>query len=203
MPDTPDPTDDAPINEGVYDDIPEATPEQEFMGDLAGAFEATEEHYTSFDPREVIDAAQTVDTVDEVAGADRVVEFDPRYRETFEGLLYLGMLKKRFKWMGHEFVIRTLLTNEIVEVGVIQKPYVGTLGEMKAYQAASVAAAVLSVDGQPLPIPISDEDSSLEARFTYVMNHWSPIIIDMLYGQCLELEQEVHKVLAAMGKAPG
>lgn len=167
---------------------------------LGAAFLASDEDYAPFDPRES-SANQPAGVVGE--DTDKVVEFDPRYKDSFEGLLFIGSLRKRFKWMGHEFVIRTLCTNEVLEVGLVAKPYQESLGEIKAYQAAVVAASILSVDGKPPPIPITDEDSPLESKFFYVVNHWQPVVIDMIYGQVMSLEVEVNNVLASMGKAVG
>lgn len=208
MPDTPEPTadDQAPAAPASEDEIfdGEGAQPAEAQNDLSSAFMPTDEDYAPFDPREA-SSNQPPATVDEVSDSPSasVPQFDPRYTEEFEGLLFLGALRKRFRWMGHEFVIRTLVTSEVLEVGLMQKPYVGSMGEIKAYQAAVVAAAVLSVDGKPPPIPITDEVSDLEARFHYVITHWQPIVIDMLYGQQLALEMTVNETLAAMGKAQG
>ncbi len=205
MPEQPDPPADEqdaetpPVEEDRYlfDDVPEE--EVAPNADLAAAFAPTEEDYAAFDPR--LAASQPASTQDDQE-EDKEVRFDPRYVEEFEGLLFVGSLRKRFRWMGHEFVIRTLTTNETLEVALIQKPYLGTLGEIKAYQAAVVAACIVTVDGNPPPIPVTDDGNDLEARFFYVVNHWQPIIIDMIYGQLMMLEQKVNEVLVAMGKAP-
>lgn len=206
MPDAPEPTADdtapaAPASEDEIFDGEGAEP-AEAQSDLSAAFMPTDEDYAPFDPREA-SSKQPPATVDEVSDQPQVPAFDPRYTEEFEGLLFLGALRKRFRWMGHEFVVRSLVTSEVLEVGLLQKPYVGSMGEIKAYQSAVVAAAIMSVDGKPPPIPVTDMDSDLEARFQYVINHWQPIVIDMLYGQVLSLEQTVNETLSAMGKARG
>lgn len=132
-------------------------------------------------------------------------EFDPRWSQAFEGLLFLGKLQKTFTWMGHKFLIRTLVTDEVLEVGLLHAQYVNTLADVKAYQAAVVAACVVKVDDQPPPIPITDEESDtpLAARFNYVLKHWFPPTLDVIYEEYLQLEDTVNKVIAAMGKAHG
>ena len=123
-------------------------------------------------------------------------------RDAFDGLLYIGALSKRFTWMGHRFKIRTLSTDDVIEVGLLQQPYVGSMGEIKAYQAACVAAALTEVDGQTLPGSISSEvQHDLEPRFDYVRRNYQPIVIDVIYGQLMALEAKVNEVLVAMGKA--
>lgn len=132
-------------------------------------------------------------------------EFDPRVRQDFEGLLFLGKLTDQFTWVGHRFAIRTLTVGEVLEIGLIHREYVGTMSDVKAYQAAVVAACCTAVDNRPLPIPITDEpnDSLLRNRFDYILAHWFPPVLDVIYERYLGLEDRVAKVIAAMGKAPG
>jgi hypothetical protein len=145
------------------------------------------------------------DEGDGAAPEEPLPEFDTRWREPFEGLVFLGRLQKTFRWMGHKFLIRTLVTDEVLEVGLLHAQYVNTLADVKAYQAAVVAACVIKVDDQPMPLPITDDqvDTPLAARFEYVLKHWFPPILDVVYEEYLELEVTVNKVLAAMGKAHG
>ena len=128
-------------------------------------------------------------------------EFDPKHRLDFEGLLYLGALTDTFTYVGHSFTIRTLTTDEVLEVGLLHKPYVDSLADVKAYQAALVAACVIKVDGKPLPLPITDDfaDTPLANRFDYVRKHWFPPILDAVYEHYLILESRVDDVLRAMG----
>jgi hypothetical protein len=132
-------------------------------------------------------------------------EFDHRWRDPFDGLCFLGKLQHTFRWMGHEFLIRTLTTDEVLEVGLLHAQYVNTLADVKAYQAAVVAACVMRVDSQPMPIPITDEatDTPLATRFQYILRHWFPPLLDVIYEEYLKLEETVNKVLDAMGKAQG
>lgn len=132
-------------------------------------------------------------------------EFDPKVRQDFEGLLYLGRLTDSFTWLGHRFVIRTLSAGDILEVGLLHKPYVGSLADVKAYQAALVAACVVEVDGKPMPTPLTNEraDTELVNRFEYVLRSWFPPTLDAVYERYRLLEARVEEVIEAMGKAPG
>ncbi len=130
-------------------------------------------------------------------------EFDPRWRSEFEGLLFLGALKSTFRLWGHTFVIRTLTTEDMAEIALLVKPYEGTRASVTAYQAAVVAAAILSVDGQPLPTPIVMGEAPLELRYKYVSSKWYPPIREAIYEKVLEQEITVREVLAEMGKAFG
>lgn len=136
---------------------------------------------------------------------DELPEFDPRVREDFEGLMYLGRLTDEFHWFGHHFVIRTLTTGELIEVGLLHKQYANSLADVKAYQALVVAACVVSVDGKSLPIPISNDktDTELINKFEYVRERWYPPTLDAVYERLLLLEARVDEVIEAMAKAHG
>lgn len=130
--------------------------------------------------------------------------FPEESREDFTGLMFLGALQDTFEWLGHTFVIRTITTNEAIEVGLIHKRYRGSLAEVKAYQAACVAACVVSVDGKELPMPISTraDDSPVENRLRVVLD-WYPTTIDTVYDAYLSLESRAVEVMNAMGEATG
>lgn len=147
----------------------------------------------------------TQTTLGETEAGEPPPEFDPKFRMDFEGLLYMGRLTDDFTWLGHHFVIRTLTAGEILEVGLLHRQYVGTLADVKAYQAAIVAACVVSVDGKPMPTPITNEvtDTGLLNRFNYVLRSWFPPVLDKVYEQYLLLEARVEEVIKEMGKAHG
>lgn len=132
-------------------------------------------------------------------------EFDPKVREDFEGLLYLGALTQQFEWMGHTFLIRSLHVGEVLEIGLLHREYVGTITEVKAYQAAVTAACVVQIDKRRMPFPITtdDEDTLLRNRFQYVLDHWFTPTLDAVYENYLLLETRVEQVMVAMGKAHG
>lgn len=132
-------------------------------------------------------------------------EFDPRYRDAFTGLLYLGRLQQTFNLWGHTFVVRTLTTEQLAEVGLIVKPYLGTEMQNAVYQTAVVAAAVVSVDGQPLPgsIEIDNSTELTTVKYPYVAKNWLPAVREEIYNKCFELEILTREVLEALGKASG
>lgn len=132
-------------------------------------------------------------------------EFDPQWRSAFEGLCYIGKLRREFDAYGHPVVIRTMVTDEVLEVGLLSAPYIGTLGEMKAYQAALVAGCVVSIDGKPLPMPLTDVegDTPLANRFNYVKSHWFSPVLDRVYQEYLLLEVQVDMVMKSLGEASG
>lgn len=136
---------------------------------------------------------------------EEVASFDPKHQLDFEGLLYLGYLTDDFVWMNHKFSIRTLTTAEYLEVALIHKRYQGSIGDIRCYTSAIVAACLERVDGKDLPAPLerSTRDNQLSYRYEYITEHWYPWIIDAIYERFQLLEARVEKVLEAMGKASG
>lgn len=143
---------------------------------------------------------QEAEDITALAEEEPLPEFDPQWRDEFEGLAFIGSLKRTFTYLGHQFVIRTLNVDEVMEIALLTKPYQGTMADVKAYQAAVVAACVVTVDGQAPPIPITNEatDTILLNRFNYVRRHWFPPVLDAIYTNYLLLENTVNKVIGAM-----
>lgn len=167
----------------------------EAMDDLTSGPEAS----STAPPTEGTTPGSTSGEPSEVA----LPEFDPRYREEFEGLLYLGYLTNEFSWMGHRFKIRTMTSGEYIEAGLAVRPYKDSIGESRAYVAAMVAGCLVLVDGRPLAIPITKDpsDSEFANRFRVILDSWFPWTIDKVYEEFLKLEARVEEILAAMGKA--
>lgn len=130
--------------------------------------------------------------------------FDPKYVEPFLGLTYIGSLTKKFHWLGHEFVLRTLGPDDQLAVAVVTKPWAGTAAEQLAYMISVVSLATVTVDGEELPTPVA-EDKRLaewaERRFAYVKANWFDPTIARCFQEYLELEDKVRQVVEAMGKA--
>ena len=172
--------------------------------------------YGSYDPEQYRPKVETGDDDDNKrqapdglydAEGNPLPSFDQRYAEDFTGLLYLGAMTRSFEWLGHHFVIRTLSMDELLAVGQIMKPWMGTVAEPKAYTVAMVALSVVTVDGKDeLPIPVSDgkgEYAWAYQRFNYVKAHWHSPTIDRVYSEYRALETKVDAVIEAMEKASG
>jgi hypothetical protein len=138
-------------------------------------------------------------------GVPEPKEFDPRWRDPFTGLLYLGHLPREFGFFGHQFRIVTPGQDERIEMGLILAPYRGTLTEEIAYQALLVAVYLQDVDGTKLPQPILNDPkvSALEERFRWVTRNIKAPVIQKIFEECLILDAQVEEVLNAMGEASG
>lgn len=193
-----------PFPDGTTEDDGVVPPEEPPF--LASDFVPDPTAPTSTGPATSSTAPSTEGTTSGASGsdgeeADDLPEFDPRHREDFSGLLYLGALTDEFFWSAHRFKIKTLTVGELLEVGLIVKEYQGTLGDSKAYVTAFVAASIVSVDGMPIASPLGPQESDLSANYAYIRDSWYPWVIDAVYERCLVLEARVNEIIDAMGKA--
>ena len=110
-----------------------------------------------------------------------------------------------FTWpgrTGHKFRIKTIDTDTYLKASQYAKRYENTLGDMKAYQAAIVAACLVSVDGKPLPVPVLSGQDDFDARvfFCGKMFSWT---LEAIYLQFCVLENTVAQVIENLGKVSG
>lgn len=159
--------------------------------------------FESYDPQEVVrpPAGTPQGTAEETA--PELSPFDERYREDFEGLMFLGAVRASFSHVGHKIVIRTLTSLEYMIAARLTKDYDTTLAGPRAQTTAIVALCLQSVDGQSLPIPLGDDGEDIEwafERFNFVSSKWYPYTIDAIYQRYLLLEDRVMGVLEEMSK---
>lgn len=137
--------------------------------------------------------------------AEDVPEFDPKHRQPFSGLLYVGALTDSFELFGHRFTIATPTQTERLQIGQVIAPYQNTVTAEVAYQTALVAAYLTEIDGHKLPEPVlsNPKETALHDRFRWVSENMRRVVVDQLFDRCLQLDTQVNDVLAAMGKASG
>lgn len=126
--------------------------------------------------------------------------FSPAVREPVIGLTYLGQLERTIDFAGHQFVIKTLRPSERSAVAAAIEPWKGTYAEATAFSNGLVGLSLISIDGEEnFCPPASPEITSFaRARLNYLTNPetgWYQATLDYLYGQHLELEQEVLNAL--------
>lgn len=136
--------------------------------------------------------------------------FDMRHADAFNGLTFLGAMTSRFSWLGHDFVIRTLTQDELLQPPLLIKEWQGTVGEPKAYTTAMAAMCIVTIDGNELPIPLGNQPGRqnvdlawAQLRFDYARKNWFQFTIDRIYSEYLDLENKVSEVIQAMGEAYG
>ena len=121
--------------------------------------------------------------------------FPEEWKDEFEGLLFVGYLQREITSIPfHKFVVRTLTINEKLEISLITKPYLDSIGYGRAYKAAVVAAGLMSVDGKEL-IPSNRNINVVRQKYDYVTDNWYDAVIDILYEEIDTLENRVMMVL--------
>lgn len=125
--------------------------------------------------------------------------FPDEWKDEFEGLLYIGKLEKEVTSIPyHKFVVRTLTINEKLEVSLLAKPFIETIGYGRAYKASVVAAGLISVDGRDM-IPLNKGFNVIRQKYEYVVNNWYDTVIDILYQEIEALETKVIVILQELG----
>jgi len=125
--------------------------------------------------------------------------FPDEWKMEFEGLLYLGYLSKEITTIPfHHFTVRTLTVSEKLEIALLTKEYVDTIGYGRSYRAAVVAAGLERVDGREL-VSSTTQLSVLKQKYDYVINSWYDPVIDLLYKEIDDLEGQVLTVLQELG----
>lgn len=134
--------------------------------------------------------------------ADIDTEFDPKFREPFVGLLYLGSLKNQVVRYGHTFDLATPTQRERLEGGVLHKRFINTISGEIAWAAIVVALYLTSVDGQPLPEPIGPAVATHVAdRFNWVIDNIKGELINELFEECLLLDAQVAGVMESLAES--
>lgn len=135
-------------------------------------------------------------------------EFPADLRDDLEMMLQGKRLTVVTSWLGHRYTLQQLDVGQMMDVGLVHKQYAGTLGDIKAYQVALLAASVIRVDDDPMPVPPSLKKATGETdpvfldRFRHVRTWFAPTV-DHLYEEYLKLDNRVQLVLAAMGNQSG
>ena len=125
-------------------------------------------------------------------------------REEFVKAMYLGRGQKTVTILGHPVTIRTLTIDEELELSLLIKKWEDTRGYPRAYKTATVALALVDIDGEPFYESISPSENESHRRWEKTKRDFYPAFIDLVYGEFVVLEQEVGGQLAGLlGKSDG
>ncbi len=117
---------------------------------------------------EAFDSTQA--TLDQPPVEAPVAEEYPSLEE--ETLLQRGYFSSTITLGTNKVIVRTLKIGEELEVALVAQKYQDSIEATRALIAATVAAAVVSVNGKPLiPFALGQSDGSIEAKFVYIGEH--------------------------------
>jgi len=135
----------------------------------------------------------------EFDSSKNVETFPDEWKDEFEGLLFVGYLQREITRIPfHKFVVRTLTINDKLEISLLTKPYLESVGYGRAYKAAVVAAGLVSVDGREL-VPSNKNINVIKQKYDYVVNNWYDTTVELLYNEIEALENRVIIVLQELG----
>jgi len=110
-------------------------------------------------------------TLEQPPVEEPVVEEEPTLEE--ETLLQRGYFASTVTLGTNKVVIRTLRIGEELEVALVAQKYQDTIEATRAIIAATVAAAIVSVNGRSLiQYPLGADDATIEAKFVYIGENW-------------------------------
>lgn len=126
--------------------------------------------------------------------------FPEEVADDVDGLLWLGFLEESVEFCGHDFVIRTLRLEDEILAGLVVKDYKDTISQAKAWIAAQVGMALVSVDENEdfCPQAGPNKKDFARARFQYITKNWYEPTINYLYVKYVELLERQDKVLKEM-----
>lgn len=131
---------------------------------------------------------------------DILAQFDPRWTDEMEGLLYVGRVTHSFNLGGHRITISTPEAQDSLKAAILVKQYQETAGALRALTIAALATCLVKVDGHVLPRGImADGSDDMEARFNWVARLHTTVI-DGIYREYEDLEVRVAEAIESLGK---
>jgi hypothetical protein len=128
-------------------------------------------------------------------------DFDPKHREDFTGLLYLGQLEDECTIAGHYFKLVTPTQADRLAMGPLHKPWVNTLTAELAWRLIIVSAYLRKIDNEDAPEPLNSHTSALGTRFDWVQRSISSdIVIERLYERCLLIDARVRQLIEELDR---
>ena len=139
------------------------------------------------------------------ADGDRITELTDEERKWFDTLLTVGRRSKTISVFGHSVVIQNLNTDDDLRIGLACKEFQGAVpADARAYQVATCAAGIRSIDGQPLYQPLGETDPQevFDQKLSRLRSYY-PVVITQIYREILALDGEFIELAQKLGKLVG
>lgn len=126
--------------------------------------------------------------------------FPDDVRQDVDGLIWLGHLDTSISFCGHDFVLRTLRGDEELLAGYVMKEFIETIGQAKAHVWATLALALVAVDGAEdfCPQATPNKRDYARARFNWITSNWYWPTALFLYNHYTSLLQRQQEALEAL-----
>lgn len=168
-------------------------------------------------PRQRKDPAEGVESPPEPAEPDRILVDDPEdeapeepnhttltseERESFADLLTVGRRTKNVVLFDHKVVLASLNVDDEIMIGQATKEYSNSQTFPRAWQSATVAAAIRSLDGEAWGQSLyADAEASVlfEEKWSKVRRMY-PLVVQALYNEVIKMEAEFAELARKLGK---
>lgn len=146
----------------------------------------------------------TVETEDEPEGLE-VTELNSAEREQFKSLLTVGRRIKKILVLDRPVVISSLMTDDIVRIGEKTKAHRDSQSFSQVYQAATVAAAIKSLEGKSWENTLEadpDPDVLFDMKYERVLQLY-PLVVQFIYNEVVQMDVEFSELATKLGKLKG
>jgi hypothetical protein len=120
--------------------------------------------------------------LDEPEVEEKEIDEEP-ISQDIHSLLSLGELTQEFDIRGNKIILRTLKVGEELEIATFIQPFMGSVDEGRALATASIAAAIVSLNGAPIVRAIGPEENLLRKKFDFVREKMYWPVIRLLYEE--------------------
>lgn len=116
-------------------------------------------------------------------------------------LLYNGHLSSEVRIGNRSIRLRTLKIGEELEAALLAARWKDTAEGNRALVTAYVAAAVTTVDGEPLTTSLGPNENEMEQKFYHILNnwYWQPTV-NAVYTEYNELLRRVNEATESIKK---
>lgn len=123
-------------------------------------------------------------------------------RENFRNLMTVGRRTKTVTLFDHKVVLASLNVDDEVMIGQATKEYVGSQTFPRAWQSATVAAAIRSMDGEAWGQSLyadAEPEVLFEEKWAKVRRMY-PLVVQYLYNEVTQMEAEFAELARKLGK---
>lgn len=129
-------------------------------------------------------------------------ELSSEERESLRNLLTVGRRTKTVELFYHKIVLASLNVNDEIMIGQATKPYVDSQTFPRAWQSATVAASIRSVDGEAWGQSLyadAEPEVKFEEKWTKVRKMY-PLVVQYLYNDVVQMESEFAELARKLEK---
>ena len=129
-------------------------------------------------------------------------ELTAEERDSFRDLLTVGRRTKTVTVFDHKVVITSLNVNDEVMIGQATKEFVGSQTFPRAWQSATVAAAIRSVDGEAWGQSLyadAEPETLFHEKWEKILRMY-PLVVQLLYKEVADMEVEFAELARKLGK---